>query len=64
MDNSAKTLKEDILFIGQSVYVKHEGKVQIGKVEVVWDEELEIKLETGEKIHRKFWEIRKIPNEK
>jgi hypothetical protein len=51
------------MFIGQSVYVRHEGKVQIGKVEVIWDEELEIKLETGEIIHRKWWEIRKVPNE-
>ena len=52
------------MFIGQSVYVKHEGKVQIGRVEVVWDEELEIKLDTGDIIRRKFWEIRKVPNEK
>jgi hypothetical protein len=52
------------LFIKQLVYVKHEGKVQIGKVEVIWDEELEIKLDSGEIIRRKWWEIRKVPNEK
>ena len=51
------------MFIGQSVYVKHEGTVQIGKVEIIWDEELEIKLETGQTIHMKLWEIRKVPNE-
>ena len=52
------------MFIKQLVYVKHEGKVQIGTVEIIWDEKLEIKLENGETIHRKFWEIRKVPNEK
>jgi hypothetical protein len=52
------------LFIKQLVYVKHEGKVQIGTVEIIWDEELEIKLENGETIHRKFWEIKKVPNDK
>ena len=52
------------MFIGQSVYVKHEGTVRIGTVEIVWDEEMEIKLDTGEKITRKFWEIKKVPNEK
>jgi len=56
--------KGEPLFIKQLVYVKHEGKVQIGTVEIIWDEKLEIKLENGETIHRKFWEIRKVPNEK
>ena len=52
------------MFIGESVYIKHEGKVRIGTVEIIWDEELEIKLDTGEIITRKFWEIKKVPNEK
>jgi hypothetical protein len=56
--------KGEPLFIKQLVYVKHEGKVQIGKVEVIWDEELEIKLDSGEIIRRKWWEIRNVPNEK
>jgi len=50
------------LFIGQTVYVKHENKVQIGKVEFIFSEELQIRLETGEMITRKFWEIRKVTN--
>jgi len=48
------------MFIGQSVYVKHEGTVQIGKVEIIWDEDLQIKLDSGELITRKFWSIRKV----
>ena len=52
------------MFIGQSVYIRHEGKVQIGKVEIIWDEELSIRLLDKTLINRKFWEIKKVPNEK
>lgn len=55
---------EESLFIGQNVYVKHENKVQIGKVEFIFSEELQIRLNTGELITRKFWEIRKVINDK
>jgi hypothetical protein len=51
------------MFIGQSVYVRHEGTVRIGKVEIIWEEDLKIKLDTGELITRKFWEIRKVEKE-
>ena len=52
------------MYIGNSVYVKHENKIKIGKVELIFEEEMEIRLEDGTKIIRKFWEIRSIPNEK
>ena len=48
------------MFIGQSVYVRHEGTVRIGKIENIYFEDLEIKLDTGEIIIRKFWCIRKV----
>jgi hypothetical protein len=48
------------LFIGQNVYVKHENKVQIGKVEVVYEEDLDIRLPDGVLIQKKWWEIKKV----
>jgi hypothetical protein len=51
------------MFIGQSVYVKHENKVQIGKVETIYTEDLSIRLLDGALINRKFWEIRKVEKE-
>jgi hypothetical protein len=48
------------MYIGKSVLVKHNGIVQEGKVEIIYDEDLGIRLENGELIRRKFWEIRSI----
>jgi len=50
--------------IGKKLLVKHDGKVQEGNVEKIYDEDLDIRLDNGELIRRKFWEIRSIPNEK
>ncbi len=49
---------------GMSVLVKDNGEVKEGKVEVIYDEDLDIRLLDGTLVRRKFWEIRKIPNEK
>jgi len=48
------------MYIGKSVLVKHKGIVQEGKVETIFEEDLDIKLLDGTLIRRKFWEIRKI----
>jgi len=48
------------MYIGKSVLVKHNGIVQEGKVEIIYDEDLDIRLENGELIRRKYWEIRKV----
>lgn len=48
------------MHIGQSVLCKHNEIVQEGKVQKIYFEDLDIKLENGETIRRKFWEIRKI----
>jgi hypothetical protein len=51
------------MYIGQKILLKHENKLQEGIIENVLFEDLEIKLENGEIIQKKFWEVRKI-NEK
>lgn len=48
------------MYIGKSVLVKHEGKVQEGIVEVVYDEDLDIRLLDGTLIKKKWWEIRRV----
>lgn len=50
--------------IGQPILVKHNGIVQEGIIEVIYSEDLDIRLENGELIRRKFWEVRKIENKK
>jgi len=47
--------------IGRRLLVKHEGKIQEGIVENIWSEDLFIRLENGELISRKFWEVRSVP---
>lgn len=51
------------MYIGQSVYVKHENKLKIGIIELIFVEDLEIRLENNTTIRRKFWEIARIKNE-
>jgi hypothetical protein len=48
------------MYIGKSVLVKHNGIVQKGTVETIFPEDLDVRLENGELVRRKFWEIRKI----
>ena len=54
------------MYIAQFVLVKHEGLVKKGQVTEIFPEDLQIKLEDGTLIMRKFWEIRNAPydNEK
>ena len=51
---------------GKWLLVKHGGKVIKGIVENIWSEDLFIRLDDGELISRKFWEVRSAPydNEK
>jgi hypothetical protein len=46
------------MYLGKRVIVKHNNKLQEGNVIQIFSEELEIKLDTGELIRRKFWEVR------
>lgn len=48
------------MYIGKLILVKHDGVIQEGKVENIYPEDLDIRLENGDLIRRKFWEIRKI----
>lgn len=50
--------------INKWLLVKHDGKIQEGKVIKIYYEDLDIQLKNGEIIRRKFWEVRKINNEK
>jgi len=52
------------MYLSQPILIKHNGKVTKGKVIKIYPEELDIELENGEIIRRKFWEIRCIPDEK
>ena len=45
--------------IGQKVYLRTNGELKVGIVEEIKSEDLMIRLDTGELIERKFWEINK-----
>ena len=47
------------MYLGLRVLVRHEGQVQEGNVERIYDEELDIRLLNGILVRRKYWEIRK-----
>jgi hypothetical protein len=47
--------------IGKAVLVKHNEVVVEGIVQEVFSEDLEIRLDNGELIRRKYWEIRVVP---
>jgi len=54
------------LYIGKRVLVKYNGELKEGNVETIYFDYLDIKLDDGTIIQRKFWEIGKIkrnPNE-
>ena len=48
--------------IGKVVLVRHNGEIKEGIVQEIYNEELEIKLEDGELIRRKYWEIGVVSN--
>ena len=48
------------MFIGMSVLIKENGEVKEGKVEVIYDEELDIRLSDETLVRRKWWEIKKL----
>ena len=48
------------MFIGMSVLVRENGEVKEGKVEVIYDEELDIRLLDETLVRRKWWEIKKL----
>jgi len=48
------------MYIGQRLLVKHDGVLQEGNVEQIFQEDLEIKLDSNAIIMRKFWEVRRI----
>ena len=52
------------MHIGKRLIIKHEGKVQEGNVIKIYDEDLDIKLDDGTTIQRKFWEVRIIDEKK
>ena len=47
--------------IGKKLLVKNGGRVQEGLVVKIYNEDLEIKLDDGTLIIRKFWEVRNAP---
>jgi len=48
------------MYIGQSVLIKNNGRIQEGKIEIIYDENLDIRLLDDTLITRKFWEIHKM----
>jgi len=43
-----------------SVLIRENGEVKEGKVEVIYDEELDIRLLDETLVRRKWWEIKKL----
>ena len=50
------------MYIGQELLLKHQGALQKGRIKEIYPEELEIILDTGELVKKKYWEVRKITN--
>jgi hypothetical protein len=48
------------MHIGKRLLVRHKGKVQEGIVENISGDDLDIRLDNGELIRKKFWEVRRI----
>ena len=46
--------------IGQILLLRYKGALRKGIVKIIYKEDLDIELLSGEIIQRKFWEIRKI----
>jgi hypothetical protein len=49
------------MHIGKWLLVKHEGKIVKGIVKDFFQDDLNIQLEDGTIIRRKFWEVRSCP---
>jgi len=52
------------MHIGKWLLVKYEGKLFKGIVIKIHSEDLDIKLDNGDIIRRKFWEVRIIDEKK
>ena len=52
------------MYIGKYLLVKYEGKIKKGMVKKIYFEDLDIQLEDGNIVRRKFWEVRISPDEK
>jgi len=52
------------MYLSQTVLIKYNEKIVEGKVVKIYDEELDIKLDDGEIVRKKYWEIRSVPIEK
>lgn len=46
------------MYLGQRLIIKHENVVKEGSVVKIYPEELDIKLDDGTLVRRKFWEVR------
>jgi len=46
------------MHIGKRLIIKHNGIIQEGNVENIYPEDLDIRLDNGELIRRKYWEVR------
>lgn len=51
------------MHIGKRLLIKHDEKIKEGIVIKIFNEDLDIQLENGIIVRRKYWEVRKI-NEK
>jgi hypothetical protein len=49
------------MHIGKWLLVRHEGKVLKGIVTMIFQEDLDIRLDDNTIIRRKFWEVRTAP---
>jgi len=47
------------MYIGQTLLIRHNGQIKEGKVKKIFPEDLELELENGTILMRKFWEVRK-----
>ena len=45
------------MYLGKRIIIKHEGKIQEGSIHKIFEEDLEIMLDGGIIVTRKFWEI-------
>lgn len=46
--------------IGQLLLLRYNGALRKGIVKVIYNEDLDIELLTGEIIQKKFWEVKKV----
>jgi len=53
-----------MMYLGKRLILKHNGKLQEGSVENIFPEDLDIRLDSGELVRKKFWEVRSSSDEK